>query len=151
MRQRPFLPLCTLSWPFDSQDDTWDSFDALPACSCAAGLAYRAMGFPMQFFTVLFAVPRVTGYLAHWRESLVDPDTKIIRPQQDYQVAFWLQPSVCICELSSQCSSALYSLHAVPLQNLHEQNLLSLTGDWRSRLLASPRGPASLCRIMLVR
>ena len=50
------------------------------------GLAYRAMGFPMQFFTVLFAIPRVTGYLAHWRESLPDPDTKIIRPQQDYQV-----------------------------------------------------------------
>lgn len=44
------------------------------------------MGFPMQFFTVLFAIPRVTGYLAHWRESLSDPDTKIIRPQQDYQV-----------------------------------------------------------------
>ena len=43
------------------------------------------MGFPPQFFTVLFAIPRVTGYLAHWRESLSDPDTKILRPQQDYQ------------------------------------------------------------------
>ena len=44
------------------------------------------MGFPPQFFTVLFAIPRVSGYLAHWRESLSDPDTKILRPQQDYQV-----------------------------------------------------------------
>ena len=52
-----------------------------------AGLVYRAMGFPPQFFTVLFAIPRVTGYLAHWRESLSDPDTKILRPQQDYQVS----------------------------------------------------------------
>lgn len=42
------------------------------------------MGFPPQFFTVLFAVPRVTGYLAHWKETLSDTDTKIIRPQQDY-------------------------------------------------------------------
>ncbi len=44
------------------------------------------MGFPPQFFTVLFAVPRVTGYLAHWRESLTDPDVKIARPQQIYLV-----------------------------------------------------------------
>lgn len=51
-----------------------------------AGLVYRAMGFPPQFFTVLFAVPRVTGYLAHWRESLTDPDVKIARPQQIYLV-----------------------------------------------------------------
>ena len=45
------------------------------------------MGFPTQYFTVLFAIPRVAGYLAHWRESLSDPDTKIIRPQQDYKVS----------------------------------------------------------------
>jgi len=55
-----------------------------------SGLVYRAMGFPPQFFTVLFAVPRVTGYLAHWRETLSDPDTKIVRPQQDYR-GEWLR------------------------------------------------------------
>lgn len=48
------------------------------------------MGFPPQFFTVLFAVPRITGYLAHWRETLGDPDTKIVRPQQDYR-GQWLR------------------------------------------------------------
>jgi citrate synthase len=42
----------------------------------------RAMGFPPEFFTILFAIPRMAGYLAHWRESLDDPDTKIMRPQQ---------------------------------------------------------------------
>ncbi|KAB2044832.1 hypothetical protein ERO13_D01G097233v2, partial [Gossypium hirsutum] len=42
----------------------------------------RAMGFPPEFFTVLFAIPRMAGCLAHWHESLDDPDTKIIRPQQ---------------------------------------------------------------------
>ena len=45
-------------------------------------LVNRAMGFPTEFFPVLFAIPRMAGYLAHWRESLDDPDTKIMRPQQ---------------------------------------------------------------------
>ncbi|KAL5126385.1 Citrate synthase, glyoxysomal [Glycine soja] len=49
-----------------------------------SGLIYRAMGFPPEYFTVLFAIPRMAGYLAHWRESLDDPDTKILRPQQLY-------------------------------------------------------------------
>lgn len=40
------------------------------------------MGFPTEFFPVLFAIPRMAGYLAHWRESLDDPDTKIMRPAQ---------------------------------------------------------------------
>jgi citrate synthase len=44
------------------------------------------MGFPPQFFTVLFAIPRVAGYLSHWREQLSDPDVKIARPQQNYMV-----------------------------------------------------------------
>lgn len=55
-----------------------------------SGLVYRALGFPPQFFTVLFAIPRIVGYCAHWRESLSDPDTKIIRPQQDYK-GVWLR------------------------------------------------------------
>ncbi|KAL8140390.1 hypothetical protein V2J09_006411 [Rumex salicifolius] len=55
-----------------------------------SGLIYRAMGFPPEFFTVLFAIPRMAGYLAHWSESLDDPDTKIIRPQQVY-TGVWLR------------------------------------------------------------
>ncbi|KAM0938343.1 putative transferase [Dioscorea sansibarensis] len=55
-----------------------------------SGLIYRAMGFPTEFFTVLFAVPRMAGYLAHWKESLDDPDTKIMRPQQVY-TGVWLR------------------------------------------------------------
>ena len=50
-----------------------------------SGLIYRALGFPPEFFTVLFAIPRAAGYLAHWRESLDDSDTKIVRPHQVYQ------------------------------------------------------------------
>ncbi|XP_060209474.1 citrate synthase, glyoxysomal-like [Lycium barbarum] len=49
-----------------------------------SGLIYRAMGFPTEFFPVLFAIPRMAGYLSHWKESLDDPDTKIMRPAQVY-------------------------------------------------------------------
>ncbi|CAM8880235.1 hypothetical protein QQ045_021055 [Rhodiola kirilowii] len=55
-----------------------------------SGLIYRAMGFPTEFFPVLFAIPRMVGYLAHWKESLDDPDTKIMRPQQVY-TGVWLR------------------------------------------------------------
>ena len=65
-------------------DEYFVSRKLYPNVDFYSGLCYRAMGFPPQFFTVLFAVPRVTGYLAHWRETLADPDTKIVRPQQDY-------------------------------------------------------------------
>uniref|UniRef100_M1BGI8 Citrate synthase n=1 Tax=Solanum tuberosum TaxID=4113 RepID=M1BGI8_SOLTU len=55
-----------------------------------SGLIYRAIGFPTEFFPVLFAIPRMAGYLAHWRESLDDPDTKIMRPAQVY-TGVWLR------------------------------------------------------------
>lgn len=42
------------------------------------------MGFPTDFFPVLFAIPRVTGWLAHWRESLHELNPKIWRPRQIY-------------------------------------------------------------------
>ncbi|GJM90678.1 hypothetical protein PR202_ga06980 [Eleusine coracana subsp. coracana] len=47
-------------------------------------------GFPTEFFPVLFAIPRMAGWLAHWKESLDDPDTKIMRPQQVY-TGVWLR------------------------------------------------------------
>ena len=49
-----------------------------------SGLIYEAMGFPVDMFTVLFAIPRTTGWLAHWQELIVDKDQKISRPRQWY-------------------------------------------------------------------
>ncbi|CAE6530574.1 unnamed protein product [Rhizoctonia solani] len=50
-----------------------------------SGLIYRAMGFPLDFFPVLFAVPRVVGWLAHWRQMMLQPGgVKIWRPRQVY-------------------------------------------------------------------
>jgi citrate synthase len=49
-----------------------------------SGLIYRAMGFPTQMFTVLFAIGRLPGWLAHWKEMIESPATKIGRPRQIY-------------------------------------------------------------------
>ena len=48
------------------------------------GVIYKAMGFPTRMFTVLFALGRLPGWIAHWRELNSDPQTKIGRPQQLY-------------------------------------------------------------------
>jgi citrate synthase len=49
-----------------------------------SGLIYQAMGFPMEFFPVLFAIPRTSGWISHWQEMILDPDQKIARPRQIY-------------------------------------------------------------------
>jgi citrate synthase len=49
-----------------------------------SGLIYQALGFPVDMFTVLFAIPRTVGWLAHWQELLNDPEQKISRPRQWY-------------------------------------------------------------------
>uniref|UniRef100_UPI003B3BA1AE citrate/2-methylcitrate synthase n=1 Tax=Nakamurella sp. TaxID=1869182 RepID=UPI003B3BA1AE len=45
---------------------------------------YKAMGFPTRMFTVLFALGRLPGWIAQWREMINDPATKIGRPRQVY-------------------------------------------------------------------
>jgi citrate synthase len=49
-----------------------------------SGLIYQAMGFPVDMFPVLFAIPRTAGWIAQWEEMLTDPDQKIARPRQVY-------------------------------------------------------------------
>jgi citrate synthase len=48
------------------------------------GLIYKAMGFPTEMFTVLFAIGRLPGWIAQWREMIEDPMTRIGRPRQLY-------------------------------------------------------------------
>jgi citrate synthase len=50
-----------------------------------SGIIYQAMGFKPEMFTVLFAIPRMAGWLAQWNEMLEDHDTKIARPRQVYE------------------------------------------------------------------
>jgi citrate synthase len=49
-----------------------------------SGVIYKAMGFPTDFFPILFTIPRTVGWLAHWSEFLDDPDNRIVRPHQMY-------------------------------------------------------------------
>ena len=49
-----------------------------------SGLIYRALGFPVGMFTVLFAIGRLPGWIAQWREMMTDPDARIGRPRQLY-------------------------------------------------------------------
>jgi citrate synthase len=64
-------------------DEYFTSRRLYPNVDFYSGLIYQAMGFPTEMFTVLFAIPRVSGWLAHWVE-LLEQDQKIARPRQLY-------------------------------------------------------------------
>ena len=49
-----------------------------------SGIIYQAMGFPVEMFPVLFAIPRTVGWLAQWEELVLDPEQRIARPRQVY-------------------------------------------------------------------
>jgi citrate synthase len=65
-------------------DEYFVSRKLYPNVDFYTGLIYRAMGFPTQMFTVLFALGRLPGWIAQWREMIEDPNTKIGRPRQIY-------------------------------------------------------------------
>ena len=64
-------------------DDYFVSRRLYPNVDFYSGLIYQAMGFPLEMFTVLFAIPRTAGWLAHYKE-LLEQDMKITRPRQIY-------------------------------------------------------------------
>ena len=65
-------------------DDYFVSRKLYPNVDFYSGIIYQAMGFRSDLFTVLFAIPRVVGWLAQWQEMLLDPEQKIARPRQVY-------------------------------------------------------------------
>jgi citrate synthase len=65
-------------------DPYFTSRKLYPNVDFYSGLIYQAMGFPPEMFTVLFAIPRTAGWLAHWVELLGDKEQKISRPRQHY-------------------------------------------------------------------
>ena len=65
-------------------DDYFISRKLYPNVDFYSGLIYQAMDFPVDMFTVLCAIPRMSGWLAHWQELLSDPAQKISRPRQWY-------------------------------------------------------------------
>ena len=65
-------------------DDYFIERKLYPNVDFYTGLIYKAMGFPTKMFTVLFAIGRLPGWIAQWREMITDPATKIGRPRQVY-------------------------------------------------------------------
>jgi len=66
------------------QDDYFIKRKLYPNVDFYSGIIYEAMGFPTEMFTVLFAIPRTSGWIAQWQEMLLDPEQKIARPRQVY-------------------------------------------------------------------
>ncbi|MYH97089.1 MAG: citrate (Si)-synthase, partial [Acidimicrobiia bacterium] len=64
-------------------DDYFVSRRLYPNVDFYSGLIYQSMGFPTDMFTVLFAIARTAGWLAHWVE-LLEQDSRIARPRQVY-------------------------------------------------------------------
>jgi citrate synthase len=65
-------------------DDYFVSRKLYPNVDFYSGIIYRAMGIPTSMFTVMFAIGRMPGWLAHWKEMRNDPQTRINRPRQVY-------------------------------------------------------------------
>jgi citrate synthase len=66
------------------QDEYFVTRKLYPNVDFYSGLIYQAMGFPVEMFPVLFAIPRTSGWIAQWEEMLLDPEQKIARPKQVY-------------------------------------------------------------------
>ncbi|HLL21525.1 MAG TPA: citrate synthase [Kofleriaceae bacterium] len=66
------------------KDDYFISKKLYPNVDFYSGILYRAMGIPTNMFTVMFALGRLPGWIAHWKEMVDDPQTKIGRPRQVY-------------------------------------------------------------------
>jgi citrate synthase len=65
-------------------DDYFISRKLYPNVDFYSGIIYQAIGIPVNMFTVLFAMGRLPGWIAHWIESHHDPDFRISRPRQVY-------------------------------------------------------------------
>jgi citrate synthase len=80
----PLLDLAMQLEEIALADDYFVSRKLYPNVDFYTGLIYKAMGFPTKMFTVLFALGRLPGWIAQWREMIEDPSTKIGRPRQLY-------------------------------------------------------------------
>jgi len=65
-------------------DDYFIKRRLYPNVDFYSGIILQSMGFPTDIFPVLFAIPRMSGWLAHWQEMLADPEQSIARPRQLY-------------------------------------------------------------------
>ena len=83
-RNDPLLDLAKELEEIALADDYFIENRLYPNVDFYSGFIYRAMGFPTNMFTVLFAMGRLPGWIAHWKEMMENPRTKIGRPRQIY-------------------------------------------------------------------
>ena len=81
--KNPLLDIALKLEEIALSEDFFISRKLYPNVDFYSGLIYQAMGFPLEMFPVLFAIPRTVGWLAHWQE-LLDQDSRIVRPRQLY-------------------------------------------------------------------
>ncbi len=83
-RPSELLPIALELERIALEDDYFVSRKLYPNVDFYSGLIYQALGFPVEMFPVLFAIPRTSGWLAQWQEMRGDPEQKIARPRQLY-------------------------------------------------------------------
>jgi len=67
------------------KDEYFIEKNLYPNVDFYSGIIYRALGIPTSMFTVMFAIGRCVGWVAHWREMITDPTGRIARPRQLYK------------------------------------------------------------------
>jgi citrate synthase len=80
--KNPLLDIATELERISLEDDYFVSRKLYPNVDFYSGIIYQAMGFPVEMFPVLFAIPRTAGWLAQWNEMMNDGEQKIARPRQ---------------------------------------------------------------------
>jgi citrate synthase len=84
MGKNPLLEIALECERIALEDEYFVKRKLYPNVDFYTGLIYQSMGFPMTMFPVLFAIPRMSGWIAQWEEMLLDPEQKIARPRQVY-------------------------------------------------------------------
>jgi citrate synthase len=84
MGKNPLLEIALECERIALEDEYFVRRKLYPNVDFYTGLIYQSMGFPMTMFPVLFAIPRMSGWLAQWEEMLLDSEQKIARPRQIY-------------------------------------------------------------------
>lgn len=80
----PLFDLALELEQFALKDDYFLEKNLYPNVDFYSGIIYRALGIPQSMFTVMFAIARTVGWVAHWREMITDPNGRISRPRQLY-------------------------------------------------------------------
>lgn len=84
IEREPLIEIALKLEEISLKDEYFIKKKLYPNVDFYSGIIYKALGFPTDMFPVLFAIPRVVGWLAHWKEFLNDPEKMIVRPRQNY-------------------------------------------------------------------